>query len=91
MPISQTIIGSTTLPDGRIMEFGAKDTVTGQRFERILPAGSTPTVVPTEKQLPEEFATKALETVKSIQEGISEVQAGIKTVKPIEKVPQIIT
>ena len=48
------------------------------------------TIVSTEKQLPEEFATKALETVKSIQAGISEVQAGIKTLKPVEEVPPIV-
>ena len=36
--MDQTIIGRQTLDDGRILEYGARDSNTGQRFERVINA-----------------------------------------------------
>jgi hypothetical protein len=44
--MNQTIIGRQTLDDGRILEYGARDPNTGQRFERVInaPTQATSTV-----------------------------------------------
>jgi len=52
MAVNKTIIGKEVLPDGRILEYGARDPVTGQRYEILHPAPTvtptpTPTVAPT--------------------------------------------
>jgi len=55
MAISKIIIGRETLPDGRILEYGARDPATGQRFERVLPVPApTPTtpIVPITPTIP---------------------------------------
>lgn len=41
--ISNTIIAKQTLADGRVLEYGERDPVTGQRFERVNAAPATTT------------------------------------------------
>src|SRR3990167_9665260 len=80
MAISQTIIGKTTLGDGRILEFGARDPETGQRFERIVAPGTAPIPAPLVPSAP--APTPGLITV-----GTTQIPAPGVTTSPVQ--PQI--
>jgi len=66
--VNKTIIGKEVLPDGRILEYGARDPATGQRYEILHPAptptGTTPTTpTPTPTPTPTSTPTPTAPTI----------------------------
>jgi len=83
MAVNKTIIGKEVLPDGRILEYGARDPVTGQRYEILHPAptptGTTPTTpTPTSTPTPTPTSTPALgeTTVYRLNPTTGKLQSG---------------